>query len=49
MLEIKVTNDTPNRTGATVGINKMEINTRLLSCRWRYRCYWWYKEKSNKQ
>ena len=30
MLEIKVTNDTPNRTGASTGINKMEINTRLL-------------------
>jgi len=30
MLEIQVTNDTPNRTGATVGVNKMEINTRLL-------------------
>ena len=30
MLEIQVTNDTPNRTGAAVGVNKMEINTRLL-------------------
>ena len=30
MLEIQVTNDTPNRTGASVGVNKMEINTRLL-------------------
>ena len=30
MLEIQVTNDTPNRTGAQVGVNKMEINTRLL-------------------
>jgi len=30
MLQIQVTNDTPNRTGASVGVNKMEINTRLL-------------------
>ena len=30
MLQIQVTNDTPNRTGAQVGVNKMEINTRLL-------------------
>ncbi len=30
MLEIKVTNDTPNIQGAQVGINKMEVNTRLL-------------------
>ena len=30
MLQIQVTNDTPNRTGAAVGVNKMEINTRLL-------------------
>ena len=30
MLQIQVTNDTPNRQGGQTGINKMEINTRLL-------------------
>ena len=30
MLQIQVTNDTPNRSGGSTGINKMEINTRLL-------------------
>ena len=30
MLEIQVTNDTPNIQGSQVGINKMEVNTRLL-------------------